>query len=208
MFDSIINFLTQVANVFLLSIFWIIGCLPIVTVGTSTAALYYTTVKVMRKDTGYLFREFCHSYKENLKSGIVPTIIMEIAVALMIFNLSFARKMEGTVGTVMSAIYAACIIILAAMFLYMFPILSRFRIKVKDLFRLTFFVTMKHILTTFLLLALFVLADFVLYMAPITLLIIPSILCLVNSLPLEKVLHKYMDKPEQGTEDAEKWYNR
>ena len=58
--------ITNIGNLILVSILWIIGCIPIVTIGASTAALYYTCVKVIRHGRGYLFSSFLQSYRSNL----------------------------------------------------------------------------------------------------------------------------------------------
>ena len=57
--DGIVyRFMTTTGNIILATILWIIGCIPVVTIGTSTAALYYTVVKSVRKDVGYVHSEF------------------------------------------------------------------------------------------------------------------------------------------------------
>ena len=35
------NFLTRIADLMVLNFLWVIGCVPIITIGTSTVALYY-----------------------------------------------------------------------------------------------------------------------------------------------------------------------
>lgn len=204
----IFNALTKIFNVMLLSIIWVIGCLPVVTIGTSTAALYYTTVKVIRKDNGYLLREFWRSYRENLKSGIPVTIIVLLLTILMCYNRFFMQHWEGTFGTIMEVVYTAVLIIIVAVVMYLFPVLSRFKMKLYDLFKLTFYMAMKHLPTTLGLMVMFVLADFALYYMPVLVVAVPGTVCLIDSFLLERVLHQYMEKPEEGSDEAEKWYNR
>ena len=203
----IFSALTKFFNIMLLSILWVVGCIPVVTIGTSTAALYYTTVKVIRKDNGYLCREFWRSYKENLKPGIPVTIIVLVLTLLMCYNRYFMQHWEGNFGMVMEVIYTAVLILIVAMVMYLFPVLSRFKMKMLDLFKLTLFMTMKHLPTTLGLIAMFIAADFALYYIPILIVIVPAVVCLVDSFMLERVLHKYMEKAEEGSEEAEKWYN-
>ena len=41
----------QIGNILLVSVLWLIGCIPVITIGTSTIAMYYAMVKpcVVRK---------------------------------------------------------------------------------------------------------------------------------------------------------------
>ena len=54
--------LSTLVDVLGLSIFWACLCLPVVTIGPATAALYYTVVKCVRGREsgtfGYFFRSF------------------------------------------------------------------------------------------------------------------------------------------------------
>ena len=42
---GIMKFLSKVSDICIISILWLICCLPIVTIGASTTAAYYTMVK-------------------------------------------------------------------------------------------------------------------------------------------------------------------
>ncbi|MDD3173509.1 MAG: YesL family protein, partial [Herbinix sp.] len=60
-------FLSKVCDILFLSIIWVAFCIPIITIGPANTALYYATVKVIRRDRGYLFREFFKSFRMNFK---------------------------------------------------------------------------------------------------------------------------------------------
>ena len=48
----------KVADVIILSILWFLFSLPIVTIGASTSALYYVTLKLAEDKEGDLFQSF------------------------------------------------------------------------------------------------------------------------------------------------------
>ena len=56
--NPIWTMLGKVADALILSFFWLIFSLPIVTIGASTSALYYTTLKIAENKEGYLFKTF------------------------------------------------------------------------------------------------------------------------------------------------------
>ncbi len=53
---------SELADLVILSVYWIIGCIPIITIGTSTSALFYVYGKKIRKEDPYITREFFKSY--------------------------------------------------------------------------------------------------------------------------------------------------
>ena len=70
-----------------LSIFWLALCLPVVTIGPATAALYYTVVKVFRhKSDDGAFGMYWKAFVQNLRRGIPATLIF-IPVMLLLLIL-------------------------------------------------------------------------------------------------------------------------
>jgi len=74
----------KITDCILCSLFWLICCIPIVTIGASTAALYYTVHKVLKGQRGYVFRSFFYAFRDNLKTTWIYTVI---AVLVFIFVL-------------------------------------------------------------------------------------------------------------------------
>ena len=72
----IYRFLNKTGNIILATLLWLVGCIPVVTIGTSTAALYYTVVKSVRKDVGYVHSEFWRGYKLTFKQGVAATVLL------------------------------------------------------------------------------------------------------------------------------------
>ena len=66
-----VKVIDKIFNTIVLSLFWLIGCLPIITIGVSTTAMYYTAVKVIKNEEGYVLEQFLKSYRRNLKDGIL-----------------------------------------------------------------------------------------------------------------------------------------
>ena len=67
--NPIWKFIGNLADFFLLSCLWYLCCLPVVTAGAATTALYYVTLKMARGQEGQLIPAFLHSFKQNLKQA-------------------------------------------------------------------------------------------------------------------------------------------
>ena len=67
--------LTQVTDAIFLSLFWLLGCFPMLTIGASCAALYDAAFRGFRQGEKHSWQRFAHVFRENWKAGIVPTLV-------------------------------------------------------------------------------------------------------------------------------------
>ena len=72
--------MTQITDCIFLSMFWLIGCIPVVTVGASFAALYDSTYRGFRQGEKHCWGRFLQVFRENWKAGIVPTAVAAAVV--------------------------------------------------------------------------------------------------------------------------------
>ena len=67
-----------------LSILWTLLCLPAVTAGPATAALYYAVVKCVRRRESGAFGCFFRSFRTNFKVGLLAgLIVIPLGLALL-----------------------------------------------------------------------------------------------------------------------------
>ena len=59
------RFLAKLGKLLWLNILWLITSLPLFTLGASTCALYYTTLRLVRDEEGYLTREYFHAFRNG-----------------------------------------------------------------------------------------------------------------------------------------------
>ncbi|ONI46141.1 hypothetical protein AN641_02425 [Candidatus Epulonipiscioides gigas] len=199
----------ELADFMLLSIMFVIGCIPIVTIGTSTSALFYVYGKKIRKEDSYICRDFVKSYKQNLKQSILMTIILLItwtsAGAYLVngyIPIMFVVP-DGIVHILYSGFTLFFCVEVIVLTTYAFAILSRFHLKVKDIFVLSFVFTNKHLITGFFMLCLNVISVIIIAFIPPTLLIIPGMLCYVNSYFINSIFAKTINNPQEDQEDIE-----
>ncbi len=62
-------FLTIVCDIVILHFLWLLTSLPILTIGASTTALYYTTMKCIRNGQGGEVKLIFKRYRENFKQA-------------------------------------------------------------------------------------------------------------------------------------------
>ncbi len=211
--DGVIyRFLTVTGNIIIATVLWLIGCIPVVTIGTSTAALYYTIVKSVRKEVGYVHAEFWRGYKLNLKKGAAATAALLALGLLLGMEMRMVLENGVEVSRIWYSLSGLLILLMLLVTLYLFPVMSRFDMKLGKLCMLSFVMSIRFWYITLALgagLAAVVLAQ--VYLLPIPLILLtPGLWCYASSFLVERVMKAYMPKPrrEEGDgETQENWYD-
>ena len=72
----VLQFINKIVYSVYLNILWFICCIPVVTIGASTTALFYVTLKMSKNEEGNLTKAFFHSFRENLKQATIIWLIL------------------------------------------------------------------------------------------------------------------------------------
>lgn len=144
--NKFFTFMSRVADLMILNIICIICCLPIVTAGASITAMYYVTLKMARNEESYIVKGFFHSFRQNLKQGIIIHLILLVVGILLAFDLYFSRMMQGQSGIykVFGYLFMVGIALYLMVFTYIYPVLSKFYNSVKNTFRNAFLMSIRH----------------------------------------------------------------
>lgn len=178
----------KIFDLIVLGILWMLCCLPFITVGASTAALYYAVVKSVKNNNGYAIREFFRSFRQNIKQGT----ILWLAFAMMLFVLQLNigiidAEVENDIGLFLLVFYFLLIVYVVLMMCYSFPILSRFEMKVRGILKLSVCMPIGYLGTSLAVIAtLFCFGAFI-YRYPIFFWIVPG--------PIVFVLSEFIERP-------------
>ena len=180
-----------------------------VIIGPTTAALYYTIVKTVRRERGYATRTFFHGIKVNFRTGAPASMLLVIFGILMIIDFRYIDLIQGddpTFSSVLNiALLVVCIFVLFIM-VWMFPILSRFTIGLKALFKNAMLISIKHFIGSFvvgggIVLVFWFIFTFAGDMSSILILfpfILPAGIALLSSFIIEPVLKRYTGSQNQA----------
>lgn len=116
----------KLTNLLILNLFWVIGCIPIITIGTSTIAAFTVTLKMSEDREGTsMTTQFWSAYVKNLKHGIPLTLILLAGIWSIWVDWQIFDKIEGNpIGFLIIALLL--ILILLVHFLYIFPLEARY----------------------------------------------------------------------------------
>lgn len=119
--------MSRVADLAMLNICWVIGCLPIITIGASTASLYECVRRIHENRDSKLIRTFWHTYKQKFATNTALTLIFLAFYALVTFNCWYIAHGFGG-GDFASILYGVTLAIAGIATLamvYVWPVASR-----------------------------------------------------------------------------------
>ena len=152
--NDFFSFLGDLVDVVGLSILWLFCCLPVVTIGPACTALYHTVFRGLRQRQNGRYLRFLECFRENLKQGVVVTLVCLPAGLVFDFGLP-ALTALALKGDQMAELLFWCwqtlAVLLGTLPLTAFPLLGRFQFATRDLLRTTLQLCIRHFPSVFLL---------------------------------------------------------
>ena len=143
--NPVLRFIGGVIDVIVLHLCWILCSLPIVTLGASTAALYYTLMNDITDENGAYVKCFFKSFRDNLWPGIRLTLVLLLVGGILAASLYSVKQMD--LGGMQSFIQGLDILVIVCLILamqYMFVLLGYFHVKLMDLMQNALFLALRH----------------------------------------------------------------
>ena len=185
----------KIGDLICLNVLWLICCIPVITIGASTTALYTVMLRLVRNEEGYIFRGFFKAFKLNFKQSTIIWIILLLLGIVWTVDFRVAGMIPGTAGIILSAVFMALGFMLLAVTVYIFPLTARYENGIKATFKNALILTVAKLPYTFLMVAIVVAAVFaslwsaftLLFSLPLWLIIGGALIAWVNSYILRRV---------------------
>lgn len=144
--NPLIVFMVKMANMIIVSLYWVICCLPVVTILPACAALYHTVNKVINGNGNAVTRDFFTSFREALRPGILLTVLVLVVGGLVAFGIYTGTQIwdAGIFGTVYMAAGVLIGFLCLTTLIYIAPALSRFNGNAGVILRLAMYFAMKN----------------------------------------------------------------
>lgn len=159
----VLSFMTKLTYSAYLNILWFLCCLPVVTAGASTTALFYVTLKIAKNEEGNLTKSFFRAFKENFKQATkIWLILLALGIVLALDGYVFYHmRFENVFWTIGAAVFTVALAAYAIILMYIFPLLSRFDNTILAMFKNSIMLGMRFLLCTALMAAVYFAMAFV-----------------------------------------------
>lgn len=197
--------LSTLTDIIFAGILWFICSIPIVTIGASSCALYYVTVKSIRRERGSLAKTYFKAFKSNFVPGLKIWLIYMIYAAVFIAN-NIAVTMMGESASGLLRMLVRLMFIPALLPLpWVFAYMSRFENSTRATISYVYYLCIKNFWRTLAMLLILGLTALICWLIPSIIPLLPGIVCLVISYLIEPVFKGITEKLDDG--NADRWYN-
>lgn len=203
--------LNRLADLVWLNILYIICCIPIVTIGASTTAMYYVTMKIVKNEEGYITRSFFKSFKMNFKQATLLWLLALAVGGILALDYSIMTDRFGDIvalSATIKKVVLGILIIIGGIYLftmvYLFPLLAKFDNNIKNTVKNSLLISIRHFPFTLLLIVIpiipFVLMLFVNQLILLIFLIVFSLIAFISSYIYVRIFAYYI--PEESGQDT------
>lgn len=195
--------LGKLVDMICLSVLWLLLCVPVVTAGAATTAMYYTVNKVIRHNRGYMARDFFGAFKSNFKQSTIVWLVALLLYVLMGVD-CYIMYQFAQAGEKYGSFYIVFIVLIALVtmwVMYLFPYIARFANTTKNVLKNAFLIALANLIKTILMFVILIAAVVVVFVWPIAIILAPSCFALIQNFILEKIFRKYMTPEDIEAED-------
>ena len=205
--NGFMNILNKVAQMFYINICWLIACIPVVTIGPATIAMYTTLDKCLIHNRGYAITGFWQEMKANFKSGIKVWLFFLFAILVMGFDISYLFK-EAKDGHAWGLLYLVILVVLVLTILtalYSFAYMAKFTDTTRRCIRNPLFIMLMHPFKNVVIVIMGIILILFAAFVPFTVLILPAAFLMMFVQYMEKIFAKMMEEEKERQEKLSKF---
>lgn len=204
--------LSRMTDLVILSFLWFVCCLPVVTIGPSTAAMYYVALKIVRNEEDVkIVSTFFQGFKSNFKQAAIMNIISLVLGAVLLVDAYYWFFGQGTMALLSCAVFLAMFVWLLCIMFYAYPLQAQFYNTVKQTFVNAAILSMRKFPITVLVFVInmlpvllaFVSLTVVVRTAPIWILLYPGVAAAINARLFAKMFDPFLKAAKEEKEEQE-----
>lgn len=192
--SPVVRAVTRVGDLAVLSLLWFVGCIPVVTIGASSTAMYTAIHKVFSQKEGIAAVEFLKSFKSNFRQAtlsFLPLGVLELLLLAECFVTEFLQE-QGTAWVNLRPVFLVLSYLAGLWIVYVAAYAARFQDSAKTTIRQSALLALASPVQSIVLLAGLWAIVFVLPVFPPLIVILPGIFGWLAHRMLEKVFEPFI----------------
>lgn len=201
--SPLMRFFTKVGDLILLNFLWILCCLPVITIGASTTAMYSCLLN--RSIESSTVKRFFKSFANNLGQATI-LLLVEVVVFLLVYvNIRYYMNYLTESPIVMQVVLMIPSILILTVSSYIFPLQAHFANTIKQTLKNAALISIANFPISVLITAInllpiiIILVDVGVFLKGLVFLVImgTTTIAYVNSLLLLRVFRKYVTDEDE-----------
>jgi len=124
--NGVKKFFEVFGNIFGLNICFVIGCLPIITIGASITALYSMCIRLQENEEETVLVGFIHEFKRSFKQATLTWLLLILALVVMGAEYLVISLFSGIIVIVYTAVLVIEVLFVALTLPFLFPLIARY----------------------------------------------------------------------------------
>lgn len=199
-----IQLFNKIADCVCLSFLWLISSLPVITIGASTTALYYSMNKCVRRSEGGVWNTYWHSFRTNFRQATTLWLVLFLIYGFL-FACCYSSYLMYASGNLPIEMFCFLLLVIAVVTIwasFVFPYLAKFQNTNRFILKNCVYIAIMNFPVGLLNLLLLLLSVAAVVIFPLAVVCVPGICMVLRCYKLEPVFRKYMTDEDRVREDA------
>lgn len=149
--DNVIHIIfNRIGDLIIVNLWFLLCCIPIITIGPSLTALYHCTLRMVKGNLNGVTKTFFRTFRENFFQSCIIWIGLLFTGGLLLLNMRFLSKVETLVSLQKPLLFfsKATLGLLILFMLYVFPVLAAFSNTTGNILKNAFLFSVMHFPST------------------------------------------------------------
>lgn len=135
------TFMGNLGDLIILNLAYVITCIPVITIGMATTALYKVMLKRARGESNYVLKEYLKECGKEAKNSTKMWIPMLLAGSVLVFDILYIGRSWNVIG-----IGVACLLVIwILVFCYAFPLQAQFENTVVNTWKNALYLSVRYL---------------------------------------------------------------
>ena len=194
---------TKLVLLIVINAMFLIGCIPIFTIGASYSGLYYAVNKNLKFDRGYSFRCFWEGFKDSFKQSTIANLIF-LAISMVLLGdvaviQTFAQ--QGKINEGFSIFFMILLALVWLFAIWVFAYVATFQNSLKNIFQNCIKLFVAEMPTTLYAAVIMAFVAFIIWLIPPTVFVMPGVGVWFITMRMQRSFRKYMTQEQREKED-------
>ena len=119
-------------NMFGLNLCFILGCIPVITIGASLAATYATAIRLQENEEETILSCYIREFKRNFKQATLGFLALLVAVAVLLAEWLVVNTQTGAISLFYTVVFYLGLLFLSLILAFFFPMIARYQTTLKQ----------------------------------------------------------------------------
>ena len=180
--SPVMKLLREFTDLIILNLLWLLGCLPVFTIGASTTALYQCIIKQRKGEDGRPWSDFWKYFQSNFKQATVLFLIAALVISLTVVDVLVILTLIPNTSILLKILMLLPFLLVVPALGYIFPLQAFFDNNVLQTIKNAWIMSMIHFLVSIIVLGINLIPVVIFFFYPqLFMRCVPIWICLAGS---------------------------